>query len=88
MKKDFGDLTHNPRPVEPSKFRAQATGIGQSQAMSETTGRRRAQHVADCMPPGQRAAVPMAEGYPAPTAADPVMTSCGDYPPARRGRAN
>lgn len=90
MKKDFGSSTHAVNPASPEKFRAQATGIGQSQAMSEQTGRRRAQYVADCMSPEQRAAVPPGEGYPEPS---PVLGSglgmtFGDYPAARRSRAN
>ena len=92
MKKDFGSTL---TAIDPRKFRAQATGIGQSQAMSEATGARRAQYVVDCMSPEQRAAVPVAEGYPPSTAE--AMAAVGvtlgggytsDYPAARGGRAN
>lgn len=98
MKKDFGSSTHAVNPTDPQKFRAQATGIGQSQAMSGDTGRRRAQYVVDCMSPEQRAAVPPGEGYPPTTAermAAPYVTGTpggmlvtADYPAARRGRGN
>ena len=90
MKKDFGSFTHAVNPTDPQKFRAIGTGIGQSQAMSEMTGRRRAQYVVDCMSPEQRAAVPPGEGYPEPTLllGDTVAGAYGDYPAARRGRGN
>ena len=97
MKKDFGSFTHAVNPTDPQKFRAIGTGIGQSQAMSEDTGRRRAQYVVDCMSPEQRAAVPPGEGYPPTTAermASDVLGTPGgmlvtaDYPAARRGRGN
>lgn len=61
---DSGSNTHRPRAVDPATFRAKATGIGQSQAMSLRTGASRAQEVSDDIPAHCRAAVPAAEGYP------------------------
>jgi hypothetical protein len=85
MKKNFGDKTHDSYPVPPERFRAMTTGIGQSQAMSEQTGRRRAQYVIDTMPASQRAAVAPCDGYPAPVS---DMYGTADYPAARRMRGN
>ena len=65
---DSGDHTHRARAIDPARFRALATGIGQSAARSEATGASRAQRVVECTPPAQRAATPAAEGYPAPLA--------------------
>ena len=62
---DSGDNTHRPRAIEPSRFRAQATGVGQSRAQSAATGAARAQCVSDAAPPAQLAAPPAAEGRPA-----------------------
>jgi hypothetical protein len=63
-----GSYTHRPRAIDPARFRAQATGIGQTLSASEATGRVRAVEVVDHMPPAQRAAVPESEGYPLATA--------------------
>ena len=46
---------------DPVRFRAQATGVGQTRMMSEQTGMRRSQKVIDCAPPDQRR---YAIGYP------------------------
>ncbi len=54
----------------PESFRAQATGMGNTRAESERTGRMRSQAVIDCAPKGQRHA---GNGYPAP---NPMM---GDH---------
>jgi hypothetical protein len=76
MKKDFGNATHDYEPVDPVKFRAIATGIGQGQAQSEASGRVRSQRVSDSMPPKARAALPAdGGGYPAPTPVDPLWPS-------------
>lgn len=56
--------------VDPQTFRAKATGIGQSQAMSQRTGAARAQRVIDSVPAHCRGAIPPSEGYPAPTPTD------------------
>ena len=68
MNKNFGDKTHGNYAVPPEQFRAQATGVGQSQRMSRMTGAMRAQRVIDSVPPECRAAIPPAEGYPTPVA--------------------
>ncbi len=60
-----GDNTHRPRAIDPARFRALATGIGHSAAMSERTGANRAQRVSEQAPPEQLAACPTAEGRPA-----------------------
>lgn len=52
------------RTPDAQRFRAQATGIGQTRAASELTGRSRSQRVIDCAPPEQRR---HAVGYPEPT---------------------
>ena len=83
---DSGDRTHRPRAVDPQRFRAVATGIGQTQEMSALTGARRAQQVADSIPARCRDAVPAAEGYPAPR--DPEMYGTVVPGPPRYGRAN
>lgn len=62
-----GDHTHPEFAVPPEQFRAQATGVGNTRTRSALTGAMRAQRVSDCMSPEVRAAVPEAEGYPAPT---------------------
>ena len=59
-----GDTTHPQYATSPQNFRAQATGIGQSQAMSRSTGAARAAEVVEHMPPEQRRAVPPSAGYP------------------------
>ena len=59
------DKTHQTRAVDPARFRALATGIGQSQSMSAATGAMRAQCVANAMPSEQRAALVPVAGYPA-----------------------
>jgi hypothetical protein len=86
---DSGSFTHRPRAKDPQAFRAQATGIGQARKASLMTGAARAQRVVDAMPPEQRAAVPAAEGYPAPMS-DYVSTTgmldadmAAMYPPLR-----
>jgi len=56
--------THPAEAVDPKRFRAQATGIGQSMKASERTGAMRAARVVAAMPERQRAAVPVSEGYP------------------------
>lgn len=63
-----GNFTHKPRAVDPQTFRAKATGIGQSQSMSQRTGAYRAQRVIDSVSPECRKDIPAAEGYPAPMA--------------------
>lgn len=72
-----GKHTHPNYAVPPADFRAQATGIGQTREASLATGARRAQRVSDCMTPAARAAVPPAEGYPAPTPMDDFMYGVG-----------
>lgn len=58
--------THRPRALAPEAFRAQCTGIGQTQRASRMTGAMRAMRVADSMTPECRALVPDSEGYPPP----------------------
>jgi len=60
--KSSGD-THPARAVDPTRFRNQATGIGQTCYASEMTGSMRNARVSSAMPPAQRAAVPTAEGF-------------------------
>lgn len=55
------------------KYRNLATGIGQTQKASETTGARRSQCVSDATPPSQRAC--MDDSYPAPVAGGPTDCS-------------
>lgn len=62
-----GSNTHKPRAIDPQRFRAQATGITSCQSGSEASGAMRAAEVVEHMPPAQRRAVPLAEGYPAPS---------------------
>lgn len=62
---DSGDSTRRARPIDPAKFRALATGVGHSAAMSERTGAARAQRVSEAAPPAQLAACPASEGRPA-----------------------
>lgn len=59
------DATHQTRAVAPARFRALATGVGQSQSMSASSGAMRAQLVANTMPAMQRAALVPTAGYPA-----------------------
>jgi len=66
MKMNSGDRTHPQYAIEPERFRAQATGVGNTASRSYATGLARAQRVSDCMSPQTRAQVPPAEGYPAP----------------------
>ena len=47
--------------IDPQRQRALATGIGQTQQRSCHSGQRRAQKIADCMPPGVAG---KAIGYP------------------------
>ena len=61
-----GNSTHKARAVSPERFRAVATGIGQTQTASAATGAMRAMEVVEHMPEHCRRAVPVAEGYPAP----------------------
>lgn len=77
MKPNSGDHTHNTYATPPERFRAQATGVGNTQRKSELTGRMRAQCVADCMTPKTRAQVPANEGYPAPTGDGLMAGGCG-----------
>jgi hypothetical protein len=56
--------THQPRAIDPQRFRSQATGIGHTRTASEVTGAARAARVVDCMPPAQRAVLAPAQGYP------------------------
>lgn len=48
--------------MDPQLHRALATGIGQTQQRSKASGARRAEEVAECMPPGVAS---KAVGYPA-----------------------
>lgn len=73
MNKPSGNFTHPQYAVDPKRFRAQATGIGQTQSMSFNTGSRRAQKVIDSVPPHCRDRIPPAEGYPEP------MTTSSDF---------
>lgn len=57
---NFGDRT---TAMDPARFRAQATGIGQTVQASAATGAARTARVVACMPPAQRAAVPRSAGY-------------------------
>lgn len=70
--------THAPRAIDPARFRAQATGIGQTRMASEMTGAARAMEVVDHMPPHCRAAVPAAEGYPTGARAFEGMAEGGE----------
>lgn len=65
----YGDdsTTHPARAMDPKRFRAQATGIGQTAAASAFTGGMRAQRVIDRTDPKCRAFIPAAEGFPEPT---------------------
>lgn len=56
----FGNRT---TAMDPARFRAQATGIGQTTSASAMTGAMRTERVKACMPPAQRAAVPRSAGY-------------------------
>jgi hypothetical protein len=60
--KTSGDSTHAPYATPPEKFRAIATGVGQTQRASAMTGGMRAERVAQTIKnPG---CVPACEGYP------------------------
>lgn len=59
------------------RFRAQATGIGQTRQASERTGLARSQCVIDCAPAKQRA---HAIGYPAPTPEEYTSCAPGSVP--------
>lgn len=63
--------------IDPVRFRAQCTGIGQTRQASEQTGMRRSQCVIDCAPKKQRR---FAVGYPAPTPEDYAMCPAGHVP--------
>jgi len=83
MKKDFGNFTHAAKPVDPVYFRAQATGIGQGQTQSRSSGLMRSQRVIDDMDPKQFAAQPQdGGGYPPKTPVDPLWPST--FPFSRR----
>lgn len=79
------NMTHRPRAIDPARFRAQATGIGQSRAMSEMSGARRAMEVVEHMPEHCRAAVPAAEGYPMTEAYEGRAEDWGNADPSDRG---
>lgn len=55
--------------IDPQRIRALATGIGQTQQRSKMSGERRAEEVAECMPPGVAS---KAIGYPAIDRGDEV----------------
>jgi len=61
MKSESGEFTHaKPWPNDPARFRAQATGCGQSLCMSAGSGEeRKARVVASA---GSRSRIPMAPG--------------------------
>lgn len=59
--------THNRSPIPPTQFRAQATGVGNTRAVSAATGGMRALRVRDCMSPETVRMLPKDSGYPAPT---------------------
>jgi hypothetical protein len=61
--------SHRDYRDQAARFRAQATGIGQSLSASEQTGARRSQVVADT--PGSTATAK--EGYPPPTPEYPTL---------------
>jgi len=76
MKKDFGRFTHDEDPMDEVAFRAQATGIGQGQTQSRSSGLARSQRVVDSMPDKQFAALPADNGgYPPKTPVDPLWPS-------------
>lgn len=56
--------THQQYAVPPQRFRAQATGVGNTVQMSAATGAMRADCVVGAMPAAQRAAIASSEGYP------------------------
>lgn len=83
MKKDFGSYTHDEDPMDEVNFRAQATGIGQGQTQSRSSGLARSQRVVDDMNPKQFAALPQdGGGYPPKTPVDPLWPST--FPFSRR----
>ena len=69
MKFPSGEYSQPQYAIDPVRFRAQATGVGQTQSMSYSTGRMRAQRVIDSVPAESRGKIPAAEGYPEPTPA-------------------
>lgn len=82
-----GNATHKAKAVEPSTFRAAATGIGQALDASIRTGAQRAQYSIDQAPPQQRAAIPSAEGFPTPTPTyDPTTRNTVFTPTTLTGR--
>jgi hypothetical protein len=52
------------RAIPAQRFRDQATGVGNTRAMSESTGAARAAQVVECMPAAAKRAVAPAQGYP------------------------
>lgn len=66
MKKPSGEFSQPVYAIDPVRFRAQATGVGQTQSMSYRTGLSRAQRVIDSVHPDCRPRIPVAEGYPDP----------------------
>ena len=79
MKKPSGEFSQPVYAIDPVRFRAQATGVGQTQSMSYRTGLTRAQRVIDSVPAHCRPCIPAAEGYPEPTPQ-------GDHPMFANGR--
>jgi hypothetical protein len=65
--------------IDPQRIRALATGIGQTQQRSKSTGERRAEKVVDCMPKGVAS---KAVGYPA---RDPLMAGIAMAYPSQDG---
>lgn len=59
------NTTHAARACDPAKFRAQATGTGNTLNASRVTGAMRAQNVVDRTDPACMSIVPEAEGFPA-----------------------
>jgi len=56
--------------IDPQRIRALATGIGQTQQRSMRSGQRRAEEVAEGMPPGVAS---KSTGYPAVDRSDEMM---------------
>lgn len=66
------------RPIpDLTRFRNQATGIGQTRQASERTGASRSQRVIDCAPAEQRK---FAVGYPEPTPGEYAIAAPGTVP--------
>lgn len=76
MKKPSGEYSQPQYAIDPVRFRAQATGTGQTQSMSYRSGLYRAQRVIDSVPAHCRPCIPPAEGYPEPT---PEMSAVPSY---------